>query len=334
MNRILSHLRYPPVKSAIAAVAGLLLLGGSTWLGYTGGWGRVAILLALAGVAAGELNYRLSDRRLRAAAPVERHGPALSLRRPFTTTDLWVDHYHIPLKSVSGGDDMEHTPTGARLRVAHFTDLHLNDHLPDKYFCRVVEAVAEHDPDLVFITGDFVSDADGAAKFPALAQRLSSRYGVYGIFGNHDFWAGRDKVSKVVTGAGVTLLGNGWRRIQAGPFRLLLAGCEEPWSRDRLTLPALEPGERLLVLSHTADHIYRFSRQGATAVFTGHYHAGQFNVPGFGPLFVPSIYGRRFYRGHYQVGETHLFVSAGVGAHEPPWRLYCPPDVLIIDFYS
>lgn len=336
MNRILSHLRYPPLKTFIAAVFVLLLVGGFTWLGYIGGWGRVAVLLALVVLASGELSYRLSDRRLRAAAPLERYGPPPSLLRPATTTDLWVDRYEIPLCAAppSGCDGRVATgpALAARLRVVHISDLHLNDHLPDDYFCRIVEIAAGYDPDLVFITGDFVSEAEGAAKFPELAKGLRSRYGVYGIFGNHDYWAGRDEVAGVVAGAGVTYLGNGWRRVRVGGFKLLLAGCEEPWSRDRLALPALENGEHLLVLSHTADHIYRFSQAGATAVFTGHYHAGQFNLPGYGPLFVPSIYGRRFYRGHYQVGATHLFVSAGVGAHEPPVRLYCPPDIIIVDF--
>jgi predicted MPP superfamily phosphohydrolase len=47
---------------------------------------------------------------------------------------------------------------------------------------------------------------------------------------------------------------------------------------------------------------------------------------------VPSVYGRRFDQGHFRVGASDLFVSTGVGADTPPLRLYCPPDLLVVDF--
>jgi uncharacterized protein len=261
---------------------------------------------------------------------VERRGTQVSVLRPVTTTALVVERYEVFLDRTQ-----IEAPAGSRLRVAHISDLHLNEHLPHDYYCRVMAEASSANPDIVFITGDFVSDWHGIYQFAELEDRLKShhpRLGIYGIFGNHDYWAGDDEVAAELRRVGVTLLGNGWQRVQVGPFRLLLAGCEEPWSPDRLSLPKRRPGELFLVLSHSADNIYRLSRAGAAGVFSGHYHAGQFQLPGFGPVFIPSAYGRRFYRGHYVVGQTHLFVSAGVGAHEPPWRLYCPPDIFIIDF--
>jgi predicted MPP superfamily phosphohydrolase len=86
-----------------------------------------------------------------------------------------------------------------------------------------------------------------------------------------------------------------------------------------------------LVLSHTPDNVYALAEQGATAVFAGHTHGGQMRVPWLGPLIVPSRYGRRFDRGHFDVEGTHLYVSAGVGADAPPLRLWCPPDLVVVD---
>ena len=86
----------------------------------------------------------------------------------------------------------------------------------------------------------------------------------------------------------------------------------------------------MLVLSHTADNIYALNRAGADAVFSGHYHAGQIRVPGLGSLVVPSMFGRRFDHGHFNVDGTHLFVTAGIGS-APALRIYCKPDVYIVD---
>ena len=74
------------------------------------------------------------------------------------------------------------------------------------------------------------------------------------------------------------------------------------------------------------------ARVEATAVFTGHYHAGQVVLPVFGSLVIPSRYGRRFNHGHFKVDDTDLFVTAGMGASSPPLRIYCQPEIIVVDF--
>jgi predicted MPP superfamily phosphohydrolase len=155
---------------------------------------------------------------------------------------------------------------------------------------------------------------------------------MYAILGNHDYWADGVEVSDVVQSFGIQMLGNGWRDIVMNGGRLIIQGCEIPWNKQECEPPVLREGDMLLTLSHTADNIYWLNKAGATAVFSGHYHGGQFQLPVLGPIIVPSYYGRRFFHGRYNVNGTHLFVSAGVGADEPPVRIYCPPDIFIIDF--
>jgi hypothetical protein len=85
------------------------------------------------------------------------------------------------------------------------------------------------------------------------------------------------------------------------------------------------------MLTHTPDNLYALCDLGYAAIFAGHYHGGQIRLPGLGALVVPSRYGRRFDRGHFVMNGTHLFVTTGVGSAEPPVRLWCQPDVLIVD---
>jgi hypothetical protein len=66
-------------------------------------------------------------------------------------------------------------------------------------------------------------------------------------------------------------------------------------------------------------------------VFAGHLHAGQIRLPYFGPVIVPSNYGRQFAQGHFLVRKTHLFVSAGVGAAAPPLRVWCQPEIIVVN---
>jgi hypothetical protein len=299
--------------------------------------------LVLAVVVAGEVHRRILRRRYKGAPPVE-DGPAsghpasghgasghpaperpyaVDLLDPVTTLDLRRVRYRVSVPSWMG----------ERLVVAHLSDLHLNDALPDAYFDRVIEQVNAVSPDLIAVTGDFVSDLAYTPRISRFLSRLQGRLGVFAVLGNHDYWADAATIGAAVVGGGVDLLHNGCRRmpLQDGSA-LALCGYEAPWGSRTLPSPHAAEGDLTLVLTHTPDTIYRLRSVGAAAVFAGHNHAGQIRVPGFGPLIVPSIYGRRFDHGHFVVDGTHLFVTAGVGASDPALRLYCPPDIFVVEF--
>jgi hypothetical protein len=324
INRILSFLD-KGLKTFVSGFGFVFLVGGSCLFGYLSSdsaW-VLALILMIALLALGEARSLLIRRRQRGSQPVARTGLRVTLSRPITTTDLQVYHFVVP------------TPfwRGKRIRVVHLSDLHVNSHVPQGYYQEVIEQANRAQPDLVFFTGDFITDIHCVDLLPTILQKARSRFGIYAILGNHDYWADAKQVSEVVSRMGFHLLHNNWQRLQLnGQGSLLIQGCEDPWSPDKWSAAPVQPGELALVLSHTADNIYRLSEAGAAAVFSGHYHAGQFKLPGFGPIIVPSKYGRRFDHGHFVVNGTHLFVSAGVGAAEPPLRIYCPPDIFIIDF--
>jgi len=56
-----------------------------------------------------------------------------------------------------------------------------------------------------------------------------------------------------------------------------------------------------------------------------------YRLPFLGSIVVPSLYGRRFDHGHFVVNGTHLFVSSGIGVSSPQFRLFCRPDIFIVD---
>jgi hypothetical protein len=329
INRILSYLHSKLVK-LLVALGGLMVLPvGFCWLGFTGGRaGMVTVAFVLLGLAVGELRRIALHRRYRASSPVERGGTEPALRRPFTTTDLRWARYVVP---VPARDSLSAAHRGS-LRILHLSDLHVNDDLPTSYYQGVIDQANQAGPDLVFITGDFINRAESAPRLESLFSGLQHRWGIYAVLGNHDYWAGAAAVRQALHRAGVHVLGNGWQRIRVdGLGNLLILGCEQPWSRDSWKPPVIQDDDLVLALSHTADYVYQLNKLGTLAMFSGHYHAGQFRLPLLGAPFVPSRYGRRFCQGHFHVDGTHLFVSAGVGAAEPALRLYCPPDIFIVD---
>lgn len=240
---------------------------------------------------------------------------------PITTTDLVVRHFDQPLP------DRKLAP----LRVVHLTDLHISRSLPADYFAGLHERIRETHADILVMTGDYVSQID---RLPLLHDWLAGLpdmpLGNYAVLGNHDYWTGEGASIRAALEARSVQVLQG-RCVTVDQIPLRICGTEAPWGPK---LPAWQgPEVTTLALTHTPDNVYALNQLGADLVFAGHTHGGQARLPGLGAVIVPSRFGRRFDRGHFDVNGTHLFVSSGVGADAPALRLWCQPDLVVVDVH-
>jgi len=220
-------------------------------------------------------------------------------------------------------------------RIALVTDLHRGPVVPASWLARVADRAAELAPDLVALGGDFVShvkrDLDGLASVLA---RFRARDGVVAVLGNHDHWVGPDAVSAVLERAGVTLLTNRHVLVRRGAATLAVAGVDDfthGATRPDEALAGVTPEIPRILLSHNPDLIeYLPAGLRVDVMLSGHTHNGQLHFPLLGPLLVPSQFGGRYMHGLKRVGETWLYVSAGVGTAAIPMRWGNPPELPVI----
>jgi predicted MPP superfamily phosphohydrolase len=220
-------------------------------------------------------------------------------------------------------------------RIAHISDLHLSariirDHLPN-----IVAAVNRERPDLIAITGDYVTHhRDNFWEMcPVLAQ-LRAPDGVWSVLGNHDLCAGAESVIDVLNAAGIRTLRNQHHLLQRCGEQLVLAGIDDVvWGQPDLaaTLDGLSAHSRAVLLAHEPD----FARDAAidpriVLQLSGHGHGGQIRVPGINkPLFLPS-FATQYPVGEYQVGGMTLYVTRGLGVSLLHMRFNCRPEIAII----
>ena len=252
--------------------------------------------------------------------PVDAISHTGKVLRPFTTTDIVVHRFRTAIPEWHG----------SMLRIVHLSDLHVNPGLSFDYYSNVLNLVRHVQPDLVVMTGDFVTNVKDVDILGDVLQ-LFNKCNTVAVLGNHDYWAGADAVREVIRKAGIALLTDDTVRLQIKNGVVQITGCDTPWGKAPCVVPESPDGVLRIVLSHTPDNIYRISKQFAHMVFSGHNHAGQIRIPFIGSVVVPSVYGRRFDHGHFIVHGTHLFVTSGVGASSPPIRLYCHPDIFVVD---
>ncbi len=244
-------------------------------------------------------------------------------------------------------------------QLVHLSDLHYDGlRLSEQLLTEAIAATNQAQPDLIVITGDFVTDTpEPIHHLVKRLQKLDSRYGIYAVLGNHDHYYRHScpVITKALSQIGVQVLANdiaypygaglavvGFADLSARPF--------QPES----VMTALDPHLPRLVLCHNPDSAALLQPWRVDLQLSGHTHGGQIVLPFAPPLpqMVDQLHrslpcalwrmlGRKSRSPHqivqhwewasglHKVGSNWLYVNRGLGTYFPG-RLFCPPEVTVI----
>jgi uncharacterized protein len=246
-----------------------------------------------------------------------------------------VRHVTVPLRVLPAALD--------GLRIAQLSDLHRGPHVAAEHIHRGAEIAMALRPDLIVVTGDFISMASHYA--PSCAEALSglrARLGVFAVLGNHDYWThGVPDVTQSLRRASIELLVNRAVALRYGGEEWWLGGVDDMWAgRPDLaaTFVNLPSGAFRVLLSHEPDFADHAARARVPLQISGHSHGGQMIIPFFGPPpFVLPLYGRKYPVGLQRVerGDTMVYTNVGLGLAGlprpfPEIRINCPPEVTLL----
>ena len=218
-------------------------------------------------------------------------------------------------------------------RIVQISDLHLaaGKLLTPERLEAIVRRINGEHPDLILITGDFVSAIDDTS-LDGIGRlgMLDAPDGVFAILGNHDYWCDAADVAEAVERTGIRLLLNEHVVIKRKGEALVVGGLDDIWEGDYDLDKALHGIPRrapVLLMVHEPNYADTVARDGRVALqLSGHSHGGQIRVPGIGPLALPDQ-AWRYPMGMYTVGDMLLYVSRGIGLAEIPFRLNCRPEI-------
>ena len=224
----------------------------------------------------------------------------------------------------------------AGLRIAQISDLHYGKVVSADLIRHAVDLTVQQSPDLIVVTGDFVSNLDnGEADLVARdLARLRAPLGQFAILGNHDHWTNPVEVADAVRRAGLTLLRNGHQPIVRGGGRLWLAGVDDVWMGKANLAQALDgvpPDGRTVLLAHEPDFADEAAQDRRVALqLSGHSHGGQIRLPLLGAPVLPPV-GRKYPYGLRRVGGLTLYTNRGIGLIQPAVRVNCRPEVTVVE---
>src|SRR5207247_4833522 len=101
---------------------------------------------------------------------------------------------------------------------AQFSDIHMGGWMDRERLGDVVRTVNALKPDLIAITGDFVTHhAERSAQdLVASLKPLSATDGVVAVLGNHDYWSDPSIIRQVLKESGIVDVSNGVHTLQRG----------------------------------------------------------------------------------------------------------------------
>jgi predicted MPP superfamily phosphohydrolase len=215
-------------------------------------------------------------------------------------------------------------------RIVQLSDLH-GKLFPVK---ELVNRVRELNPDLVVITGD-VLDEENQVPVEYINTALGglvAKDGVYFVFGNNDYYPGKQVVQNNLEGIGIKTIQNDTVLIRRKGQTLNLVGVNDPETfRARLTqaLKGSVPGPQIL-LAHGPTVVNEAAKAGIELVLVGHTHGGQINLPGI-PKVLPHVKRgfKKYVSGLFTVNNTQMYVNQGLGVSDIPLRIMDRPEITV-----
>lgn len=225
--------------------------------------------------------------------------------------------------------------SAAGMRIGQLSDFHCQDLPSVARTARAAQIMLAQKPDVVFLTGDYISHKPvnhwARACADALAPLTKVSGGVFAILGNHDWW-GPHAVARHLRRVGFRVLRNQSSPLPHAPG-VWIVGLDDRTvcvHDPNLALQGVPTEALKLLLVHEPDYADD-APPGFALQLSGHSHGGQIRLPGL-PLHCPK-YGQHYPEGLQQGPHHPVYTSRGVGMMGPQMRFCCPPEVTVLTLY-
>jgi predicted MPP superfamily phosphohydrolase len=215
------------------------------------------------------------------------------------------------------------------LTIIAASDLHLGNVIRKGRLVKWVDLINRQNPDIVLLAGDIFDHSYDAVESQQMDQdlgRLQAKYGVFAVPGNHDYYTGIDRVMDYLGKSGMQVLRDTAITVAN---RVVIIGRDDLTNSKRKTLSSLVSGLNSglpkIVLDHQPHTLGESVDNKIDLHLSGHTHNGQifpFN------RIVSLIYDLGY--GYRKTGNTHLYVSAGLGLWGAPIRLGTRSEIVKI----
>lgn len=219
------------------------------------------------------------------------------------------------------------------LKIVHLSDIHHSNLTGLDHIARAVTIASSLQPDLVVLTGDYVShDAEYIEPVARVMGELKGKIKTFACLGNHDHWTDADAVAESLRKAGITVLINEGERVSINGASFWMAGVDDHMVGKTDMPSALKgsfPDEFKLLLAHNPIIFRKAARAGVDLTLSGHTHGGQVRVRDSDKRIVR----RKRSAGLHKSRNSQIYITRGIGTVVLPVRYQCPPEISLLTLH-
>ena len=231
-------------------------------------------------------------------------------------------------------------------RIAQLSDFHIGPFMPADEIRRYVALTNRLKPDLIAVTGDFVTwDAGTQEAVVEVVSELKAPFGIYGCLGNHELWTDTEaSITALFAQRNIRILRQQHAAIEHGGDRLNLIGVDFQSQRGmgpyvvglvrnylRGVEPLVAPYTVNILLSHNPNTFDRAADLGIDLSLAGHTHGGQVTLEFINKKLSPSRLITPYVRGWFTRPGGQLYVNRGIGTIGVPIRFDAPPEITVFE---
>jgi predicted MPP superfamily phosphohydrolase len=221
-----------------------------------------------------------------------------------------------------------------KLKIVFASDIHLGTIIRNSRLLKIVDKINSLNPDLVLFPGDVVDEDIAPLSEQNMAQsffKIKSKLGVYAITGNHEYFGGVNRSVAYIEEGNIVVLQDSVAKISDSFYlvgRKDLTGNRMGDKRRSLDdmVKNLDKNLPIILMDHQPFHLEQAELNNIDLQISGHTHHGQ--------MFPFNLITKKIFElswGYLKKGNTHYYVSCGVGTWGPPIRIGNRPEIVQIN---
>lgn len=211
------------------------------------------------------------------------------------------------------------------LRITQISDYHANHRIDEN---NLLDEIRKFNPHIILLTGDIIDsgtkDIQPTVKLMGKMTKINKN--IFFVSGNHEVGSkyGNEFIYKLKE-LGIIVLDNDKEIIDIEGESINICGVGFYINRGDYeeAIEGIDENNLTLVLSHSPNRPMVYSTGVEDLILSGHTHGGQVRLPLIGSVIVPGQgFFPKYSKGHYELGNTILYIDSGLGNSVLPIRLF------------